>query len=68
MEHHGKASKYMLGVSMLVFGMDQHTVIALISVEAQIASQIVSSQFPVHSRLIVGFEIPECLELLKKVS
>ena len=64
-EHHQKASKYMLSVSVLVKGADEHTIIPLATMEVWIASQVVSSQFPVHGGLVVHLEILMFCDLLE---
>jgi hypothetical protein len=56
-EHHQNVSKHILCVAILVLGVDEHPIIVLVSMEAQIASEVVGSQFPVHSGLIVDIEI-----------
>lgn len=63
-EHYEELSKYVLSITMPVKGVDECVVVMLVTVEAQTALQVVSSQFPVHSQLIVDFEIPEFLKLL----
>ena len=65
LEHHQKASEYMLGVSVLVMGADEHTIIPLATVEVWIASQVVGSQFPVHGGLVVHLEVSMFCDLLE---